>query len=904
MHEGMVGPRQTLRLLVSFAVFATCLSYPALGNAADASRKITVLFDTNTLTEWKRSFADGLQDHIEGSDSELKTRVAFEYLGLNDLPSGGLPDVLIEMLKYKQSIDPSHVVVSTLSPNASSLYNFGEELYVGVPKIYALSSTELEARIQAEDPDVHFLYGTGESTVRNMLEVVPRLLPDSERLYVVSGNSLIDLRFKNDATNALYELKPELEIHYLTGLPPDRLVAAIADLPEKSVVYLLTYQKDIEGSALDQVEIARAIAQTAPVPVFALFTSLYVDGVVGGNFTNSYEAGRQVAEMSLGILGGQPSDGIMRIPVTFRFDHRQLRRWGIDRSLVPPGSILDHPEVSFYQLYSSYIYGVASAFVMLLGMLVVLKRQAKNLDRQKSFLESVINSIPDAILITDAQGKIFASNRGVADVFGYPQEELLGMRTESLLAEDQSDDLWIAADTEQGIEPRVIRYLSRDGTMFSGETIVTKITDTAGETLGRFALVRDITTRLTREDQQRQSQKMEALGELVGGISHDFNNLLSVITGYAELALLPGRDGARASSVSEILKATRRAKALVQQIMAFSRDTTTEHAPVDLTLLMRETMKLMEVSIPRTIEIVEKIDETALAVMGTAVQIQQVVMNLVTNASYAMQSNHGTLTASLKAQVTTEGRNLSHGELSPGSYTVLSIADTGTGMTPEVMAKVFDPFFSTKDAGEGSGMGMTMVYKLAKVHGAVIDIQTAVDIGTCVSIYFPAVEVARVESKREDDKSVLLGAGQCILMVDDEEAVLTVQSELLSSLGYEVRCFIDAESALAELRGHPDRYDLLLSDENMPKLTGLQLVREVRKFNTSIPVVICTGYAEKLSHRQIEQLRLSGVLRKPCTRRELSATLANVFNVERSRRSAQSFRPQSLNLARTNPAWR
>ena len=182
-------------------------------------------------------------------------------------------------------------------------------------------------------------------------------------------------------------------------------------------------------------------------------------------------------------------------------------------------------------------------------------------------------------------------------------------------------------------------------------------------------------------------------------------------------------------------------------------------------------------------------------------------------------------------------------------------------------------------------MGMTMVYNLIKAHTAMIDIQTEVNNGTRVAIYFPSVEVVEDNGKTDSDKSTLLGAGQRVLMVDDEEAVLTVQAGLLSSLGYDVQSVMDAESALFELRRHPGRYDLLLTDENMPKVTGLLLVREVRTFNTTIPVVICTGYSQTLNQQEMEQLSLSGVLRKPCTRTELSATLANVFRVEQSRQS-------------------
>ncbi len=420
-------------------------------------------------------------------------------------------------------------------------------------------------------------------------------------------------------------------------------------------------------------------------------------------------------------------------------------------------------------------------------------------------------------------------------------------------------------------------YRKKGGGTFPGETIATGITNADGITLGKFSLIRDISKRLSMETEQRQGQKMEALGNLVGGISHDFNNVLGVISGYAELAMLDDHTKETSEHVEKIVEATERAKSLVGQIMSFSRDTSTEKKPTDLNNLLTETMKLLQVSVPGNVEISVNAEQDIKPVLGSVVQLQQILMNLANNAIGAMKEGGGMLTISLHRERVRNEVNLSHGMLSPGGYSVLTVTDNGTGMSQHTAARVFEPFFTTKKQGEGSGMGMAIVYKLVKSHDARIDMQTALGVGTRIRIYFPELANIKPDGSDSANLPVVKGKGERILLVDDEKELLDSASKLLSSIGYRVEAFSDPNKALEAFSNTPEDYDLLVTDEKMPKLTGVQLVKAVHNLRPKIPVVFCTGYSEVLDQVDIDQSTLGGVVRKPYTLGEISRTIGNVF---------------------------
>ncbi|NQV68489.1 MAG: PAS domain S-box protein [Pseudohongiella sp.] len=843
--------------------------------------KILVLFDSNALTPFKQRFGDGLEGYISELQADgSNIRISYEFLGLENLSAGDFPDILSDMLAYKQRADPASVIVSALS-TTNSLSTLASELYPGLPVIYASPNPELETVLQAQNlQHAIAVIGSAGDAIRGTVAVIPQLLPELEHLYVISGNGGTELDFREVASNALDELNADFEVNYLTGLPIGTLLQAVVEIPEHSSILLLPVQLDNNGTMVQVGDVYSQVVASAGVPVFTAFDFIYQEGVVGGNFANSEASGRRVAEVAVAVLLDQNIDDGARVLTSFRFDQRQLQRWGISNRLLPPESIIDNQQISSLEQYSRQILVVLIIFAGLLFFVVFFKRQAKSLETQKTLFESVINSIPDAILIADVDTRIFACNTGAEKVLGFSQEELLGRHTQLLL--DYSDDKnsrALEANSLMGsVEPQLLSYKKKNGEIFFGETIATRITSDSGEILGQFALIRDVSKRLSLEEEHRQGQKMEALGNLVGGISHDFNNVLGVISGYTELSLTSKASKPFAQSLQQILKATDRARSLVAQIMTFSRDRNPEQKPINMPELLDETMKLVQVSIPSSVEIIVKCDDEIQTVMGSAIQLQQIIINLTTNAYQSMKSSGGCITVALERREFSEEKNLSQGVLSPGCYCVLSIADNGPGMSEEVASRAFEPYFTTKNQGEGSGMGLAIVYNLVKAHGAMLDLKTVPDEGTCITVYLKEGVELDVDPNA-DTEAMVRGNGERILLVDDEESLLNITQRLLSGNGYQVTAFSHSIDALEAFKRNPQGFDLILTDQSMPKLTGTQLLEHVRLLNSTIPAIICTGYSDLIEQENIDYLKLSAVLKKPFRLREISKIIADALVV-------------------------
>lgn len=872
-----------MRGLLPCLLLTAAVNHTAYSQETVTQKKILVLFHNSDFSPFKQEFSLGLHDYIDNGQSIFpNVTITYEFLGLNSFSSETRPNVLIDLLKHNQQVDPAAVVISVQTPSAEFLEAFGDELYGDIPRVYALADPRLSDSVRAQNiANIKVVPSAALAVIQSTIDVIPRLLPDIEHLFVISGIDELDLGFLEITKSAVSNSLPDLDANYLTGLPVDELDLALADLPENSAIFLMSYGMDGNGVPLRTVDVFDNIADSAKAPVFSFISSLRSRGIMGGYFTNVGQSGSLAAELALSLLSGTYSSDPPQIRNTaYMFDQRQLERWGVNESLLPPGSIVENREPTFVELYARQMLILFLVVGVMMFFLVFLKRQAINLGKQKNLFESVIDSIPDAIIITDQNNLIFASNNGAKQVFGFEHGELIGMNTRELIdpaALELGDSAEIAAIIENSIEPQLVPYKKKNGDSFPGETIATQITSSTGETLGHFALIRDISKRLSMEEEQRQGQKMEALGNLVGGISHDFNNVLGVISGYTELLLQDERDNGPRTNLEQILKATDRAKSLVGQIMSFSRDSSSGQKPTNLKPLIEETMKFLKVSIPGSIEISVVMDDALRPVMGSAVQIQQIFMNLATNATQAMHPTGGALKIVLRREVVPTEVNLFHGVLAPGSYSVMSITDNGPGMSCGLASRVFEPFFTTKGQGEGSGMGLAIVYKLAKAHGAMVDMQTSVGRGTRIMVYFPELTDANVETIEDKELVVAEGRGESILLVDDEEGLLDSTQQLLSGIGYHVTAFSDPQGALEAFNQTPENFDLLVTDENMPKLTGVQLVEAVRKLRPHFPAIICTGYSENLSSGSAKQMDLGSIVRKPFTLEEISHCIKGIL---------------------------
>lgn len=423
----------------------------------------------------------------------------------------------------------------------------------------------------------------------------------------------------------------------------------------------------------------------------------------------------------------------------------------------------------------------------------------------------------------------------------------------------EGNDLWL--------ESSLIPVLDREGLIDYITVVSADITHRKNDEKQRDRL----------EEKLAQAQKMEAIGNLAGGIAHDFNNILFPITGLSELMLddLP-KGSMEYENVQEILIAGRRGAELVKQILSFSRQYKHQMAPIRIQSILKEVLKLTRSTIPSYIEIKQDIKPDLDLIWGDAIQIHQIAMNIITNAYHAMEEKGGILTVLLK-EFDLKSSDVPMIGLTPGSYAHLTISDTGHGIPAKMMEKIFDPYFTTKKKGKGTGLGLSVVHGIVKSHKGEISVYSEIGQGTTFNIYLPLMK----KTKGPDSTAKIppLATGhERILLVDDEPAVAELEKKMIERLGYKVTMCDNSIEALKTFNSAPDTFDLIISDMNMPNLPGDQLTLELKKIRPDIPILICTGFSERIDNEIAQEMGVSGILMKPVVRSEMAKMIRNVLD--------------------------
>jgi CheY-like chemotaxis protein/two-component sensor histidine kinase len=372
---------------------------------------------------------------------------------------------------------------------------------------------------------------------------------------------------------------------------------------------------------------------------------------------------------------------------------------------------------------------------------------------------------------------------------------------------------------------------------------------------------------------------MEAIGTLAGGIAHDFNNILAAIIGFSEMVeedIPLGKPSVQ--HVQRVINAASRGRELVQQILAFSRKTEHARHPVSLSSVTNETVQFMRATIPATIDILLDSGPTSDTILATPVEVQQILMNLVTNASLAMQQHGGILHVSIADVDLEPDSPILEADMAPGEYLRLVVSDTGTGMTPDVVERIFEPFFTTREVGQGTGMGLAVVYGIVKsLHGN-IQVESEQGVGTTFNVFFPKVRTDAIAETLSTEQSP--GKRERVLFIDDEEFLVEWGQSLLERLGYEVTAMNDSTEAFETFSSDPSQFDLVITDQTMPGITGLNLAREILKIRPDIPVILCSGHSDAVTLDTLKEAGITEFLMKPLARKELAEIICRVLDKE------------------------
>ena len=407
------------------------------------------------------------------------------------------------------------------------------------------------------------------------------------------------------------------------------------------------------------------------------------------------------------------------------------------------------------------------------------------------------------------------------------------------------------------------------------------------------------------EKQLRQSQKMEAIGTLAGGIAHDFNNVLSIILGNTELALTDiSSDHAVRQNLEQILTASLRAREMIQQLLRFSRKEESGSKPLRLNTVLADSLKLMRASLPANISIECDFCEIECNTIADATQIHQIIFNLCTNAAHAMASEGGTLTVRLEPVRLDEATAASINDLVPGKYARLVVADTGHGIPTDIIDRIFDPYFTTKEKGKGTGMGLSVVHGILKANGGAIQVFSRPGRFTEFHLYLPVVDTVVDTEPPILHPQQLPSGREHVLIVDDETMLVDMMRQVLEQLGYTVSAHTDSKVALEDFASCPRAYDLLITDMTMPGMTGTSLAKAVKAIRADMPVILCTGFNEQISKKSAQSLGIQALIMKPVGMQQLAETIRDVLvpsSAERRKSQRIAAPAGTFVISRTHP---
>ncbi len=650
------------------------------------------------------------------------------------------------------------------------------------------------------------------------------------------------------------------------------------------VISDITFRKQAEKALLDNLQFMTTLIDTIPNPVF------YKDA--DGKFLGCNIAYAETLGMSKdNILGRRLVDVESIISSdAARHYHRQ------DMRLIENPGIQSYEErihcadgvqrdYIFYKATFKDAEGLVAGLVGIMLDISDRKKVEKALADSKNLFDAFMQHLPGLAFMKDLEGKYIYVNEAFSQFTGKPAWDQIG---------SSDDQMWEAA-TARLLKDNDHNVLESKTAQSNMETVrlpdeqerylltvrFPVFQDDQMVSLGGISI--DMTQRTQAQQQRRQlelqlqqSQKMEALGTLAGGIAHDFNNILAAIIGYSEIAVAESEKGSNTQGyLKRVLEAGERARDLVKQILAFSRQGEIEPKPVQVKLIIKEVLKLLRASLPATIEIDQRIDSDAM-VMADPTQIHQVMMNLTTNAGYAMSEKGGRLTVALTQMELERSFTDQYTDIEPGPYLRLSVSDTGSGIAPEHLNRVFDPFFTTKPKGEGTGMGLAVVHGIVSSLKGAIRVASTPGVGTRFDVFLPVIEDTQM---LEHTPAEALPVGkERILFIDDEVFQTDMLKQMLGLLGYRVTVCNQSPAALDLFEKDPRAFDLVITDMIMPELTGDQLAVKMLELRPDLPIILATGYSAKITEAKAKALGIRAYALKPLVMEQLARMIRTVID--------------------------
>ncbi len=883
---------------LAFVVF--CLSPGTLTEAyaVDTDINVFILHSYNQEYPWTKQENSGIINTLNSLFEGKNVSYSTEYLDskrvdLNDDYQSFFLNYLQQ--KYKDYI-PDIVFLS--DDNALKfMWRFHRDLFSSVPVVFCGVN---DASVAEQLRDTRFRGVFEVKDVSANLRLINKLLPEHKTVTFIGDDSTTYKAIHQSIQSQSLETLSETRIEFVAAMNISTVLQQL-QVRQKGLLILTTVGgfTDERGKTISISQVIKRLCSSGEFVIISMEDVYMHEGVLGGIVTSGRAQGAAAAKMGHALLtdkGQEITSQFSNGPNIPTFNYVEMAKLGLSTQSLPSDSEILGKPLSLYDEFSEIIQISIGAFVVMLILLVFLslsvvrrKKAESDLQANENFLTSVLDNLPDMVFVKDAKDLRFVRlNTAGETIFGESQDNVIGKNDFDFFPKEEAD--FFTKKDRQTLENKVLVDIPEepihtpDGVRFL-HTKKIPILDTSGNPTYLLGISRDITElinarqkRRELEDKLKQAQKMESIGTLAGGIAHDFNNILSSIIGYTELAQ---RQSTNPEVVEKLLngalKGTERAKQLVRQILTFSRKGVSERVPVVLADVIKEGLNLLRSSLPSTITIQESLTSRS-CVHADPTQMHQIIMNLGTNGYQAMLDKGGTLVVRLdEEEINTQG-NANILGIEPGWYLHLSIRDTGRGMDKKTLERMFDPYFTTKGPESGTGLGLAVVHGIVKNHGGYVSVVSEPEIGTTVDIYLPVTTSDSSVTLGSKTKHDVTGGSESILLVDDEQDIVTMAASHLTSHGYRVTSFTSSLEALLEFKKNPDTYDLLITDMTMPRMTGTELAEAIFQVTPHFPVMLCTGHSDNVDRNKALSMGIRAYCEKPMNLDEMLITIRQTLD--------------------------
>ncbi|MGB8167645.1 MAG: ATP-binding protein [Chthoniobacteraceae bacterium] len=877
-----------LALIMAVGI-AAGVGYCRAATAPETLAPVLILVSRSPADTWAVAELDGMKRVLAAARPPVAAIT--EYMDFQGAPRPEYDAELAAYYRSKFATQKFRVVLAADDPARNFLIQYRDTLFPEAQAVFC-GVTKIDL---AKQPGRPWLTGVIENTdPAATFRLALHLQPGLKRIIILDDSSQSGLGNKNRIEQDEPEGTKRVPLEIVRTDTARSLFTAVENLPPGTAVLLTRSQV---ARRMGPELLARC-----PVPIYGQRSPTHLGAMLGGAVIDGERHGEAAARLGLRLLAGESAAAIplvTDVPPHVVVDYLQMKRFGFSFAALPPGTEVLNRPLRVWEVYpgAATIAVIALAFLTLLAAwlawaLAEKRRSAMALKSSSSLLHATLDASADGVLVVDLKGKVSWFNRRFAELWEVPPE-MTDQRDDARLLAFVLDQLKDPAAflhrvqelyaTPEAESEEVIEF--RDGRVFERRSRPQAL---EGKIVGRVWTFTDITQRRAEEEARHaleaklsHSQRLEALGTLAGGIAHDFNNLLTAIMGYAHLAhdSLAAEHPVRAD-LEAVLTASERARDLVQQILTFSRKSPFERRPTQLAPVVRDVVRLLRATTPAAVEIRCEVDEGATLVFADSSQIHQAILNLGTNAVHAMRGGPGVIEVRLERVESTP-------QLGNTSCLCVVVRDTGPGMDAETLRRVFDPFFTTKRPGEGTGLGLAVVHGIMQNHDGAVTVESRLGEGTTARLFLPIMDAPAAAEPPPALAPKDEHAGR-VLLVDDEPAVLRVAEQFLTRLGYEVTACSGPGGALEILREGVARFDAVLTDLNMPQMTGTDFAVEVRRISPSIALVLATGYlGDGAVEQRAAEVGIQEIVTKPYTAAALGHAVHSAIGKARARRGGE-----------------